>query len=153
MLWGEKYSSLMLSIHSRPQKQATVYVWIPGAHRIQVGFLDEGHDLYSDHVDARKTWLTRWQLEKMRTEWSHAKASLWEVHSAFGCFDHSVVAVGESWWHDWVGGEGICWRSINLFSRQIMSNGAGAVTQSWCRFASRVSHSCWYRQCSVCRRQ
>lgn len=41
------------------------------------------------------------------------------------------------------------WQSINFFSRQIMSTGAGAGRQSWWRFASRVSHSCWYRQCSV----
>lgn len=44
----------MPSIHSRPQKQATLYVWITGARRIQLGFLDEGRDLYSGQVAARK---------------------------------------------------------------------------------------------------
>ena len=44
----------MPSIHSRSQKQATPYVWITGARTIQSGFWDEGRDLHSGQVAARK---------------------------------------------------------------------------------------------------
>lgn len=53
----------MPSIHSRPEKKATLYVWIAGVHRIQVGFWSEGCDPCSGQVWARKGRFTRWQLE------------------------------------------------------------------------------------------
>lgn len=92
-------------------------------------------------------------LNKWGTEWTRAKTGLLEeVNFLSAYFDHSAVSVWESWWHEWVGGEGACWQRVILFSRQIMSNRTGAVSQSWWSFASWVSHSCCYRQCSVCRR-
>ncbi len=149
-------------------------VLLCSCHPFTAGYKNKPHCMYGlqVHTEFTKESWTKWSsvqwpsssedtpiyqmaaLNKWETWWSHAKTSLWkDAHSPSGYFDHSVVAVWESWWHHRVEGEGMCWQSRNLFSRQIMSNGAGAVSRWWWSFASRVSHSCWYRQCSVCRRQ
>lgn len=70
------------SIHSRPQKQVALYVWITGAHRIQVGFWNEGRTV----AKWRLNNLPDGSLNKSETEWTRAKPSLWgEVHSSLLC--------------------------------------------------------------------
>lgn len=149
---------------------------LSSCHPFTAGHKNKPHGMYGLQVQAEFSWdsemkvvictvakrllenndLADGGLNKWEIEWSNAKTSLWEeVSSSSGYFDHGVVSVWESWWHEWVGGEETYWQTVNLFSRQMMSisNRTGAVSQSWWSLASMVSHSCWYRQCSACRRQ